>query len=324
MHQERSLIYAYLLDGEGGADKMSWTQVENWDSGQGVLWVHLNYTTKRSKHWLRAHSGLDKISSHGMLSDDPRPRAIFSKHGILVTLRGVNLNTGQDSEDMVSLRIWIDKNRIITTERRNLLSICDIKCELESSNGPENPAEFLSMLNHHLLERIGDVVDDIDVQVDSLEGSVMSDESYLLRPKLSDLRRKAIAIRRYLSPQREALYRLNTEKSQLIDEENRLHLRESTDRTIRYIEDLDESRERIIITQEELSSKLSEQLNTRIFLLSVVAIIFLPLSFITGLLGINVDGIPGAKNPWGFSIVCGFLIVIFMSLWWVFRKRKWI
>ena len=93
---------------------------------------------------------------------------------------------------------------------------------------------------------------------------------------------------------------------------------------MKYIEDLDSARERAAVTQEELSSRLSEQMDKRMYLLSVVAVIFLPLTFLTGLLGINVEGIPGAKHEWAFFIVCSVLVGFLILMFSFFRHKRWV
>ena len=67
-------------------------------------------------------------------------------------------------------------------------------------------------------------------------------------------------------------------------------------------------RERAAVIQEELAGRLAEQMNKRMYMLSMVAAVFLPLGFLTGLLGINFGGIPGAGNPLGFEWVIGVLV----------------
>ena len=77
------------------------------------------------------------------------------------------------------------------------------------------------------------------------------------------------------------------------------------------------------ITAEAFVSRLAEQTNKRMYILSVVAAIFLPLSFLTGLLGINVGGIPGAESPLGFPVVIIIMLIIALGLWFFFRWRRW-
>jgi zinc transporter len=107
-------------------------------------------------------------------------------------------------------------------------------------------------------------------------------------------------------------------------ERDQLHLREEADRVTRYVEDLDAARERAAVTQEELGNRLSEQLNSRMYVLSVVAAIFLPLGFLTGLFGINVGGIPMAENPQGFIDIVLMLLLITGLQVVLFRWRRWL
>lgn len=323
MDKNKALIAAYVLDGEGGGKAIDWDEINKWDQSQGTLWVHLNYNQEKSREWLLHASGLPQHAAHSMVSTETRPRVIVTKRGILMTLRGVNLNPGHNTEDMVSVRIWIDKHRIISSRNRNVLSIHDLKAAIDNNHGPKNPAEFLLQINDHLLTRIGNVINELDDNVEQMDEMMDTYDCIKLRPIIADVRRQTVSIRRYLAPQREALYQLQIQNHSLFNTHQMIHLRESTDRIIRYIEDLDSARDRAAITQEELSSRISEQMDKRMFVLSAVAVIFLPLSFITGLLGINVAGIPGANDHYGFLFVCLFLLVLGLGMLWAFKKRKW-
>ncbi len=101
-------------------------------------------------------------------------------------------------------------------------------------------------------------------------------------------------------------------------------MQETANQISRFVEDLDASRERAQITQDELATLLSEQMNRNTYLLSVVAAIVLPPSLVAGVLGINVKVIPFSDHPWAFAIVCGVLIGTAAIQFWVFRRLKWI
>ena len=117
--------------------------------------------------------------------------------------------------------------------------------------------------------------------------------------------------------------RLYNERVPWLSDMERMELREVADSTTRYIEELDASRERAIVIQEELMSQISEQMDKRMYVLSMVAAIFLPLGFLTGLLGINVGGIPGAEYKGSFYIFCGVLILVSFIQLYIFKKLKW-
>jgi len=224
---------------------------------------------------------------------------------------------------MVAIRLWVDNERIISTRERVLYSARDIAERLDAGKGPADTADFLVTLADRIVWRINDTVDQCEDLVADLEEQVLEAGSSSLRFDLATVRRQTITLRRYLAPQRDAFAKLITEKIAWFDDDSRLRLREVGDRLIRNIEDLDAVRERAAVTQEELLSRLSDQINTRMYVLSVVAAIFLPLGFLTGLLGINVGGIPGTDNPWAFLIFLLFIIVIFIGQMLWFRSKKW-
>jgi len=323
MNNNTGLIAAYILDGKGGGQKLSWDDIKSWSEEDGLLWVHIDYTVDDSHNWLVKESGLDEIVISALTSDDPRPRSVVMKDGLLVMLRGVNMNPGADPDDMVSIRIWMSENRIISTRRRKLLSIVDLRQSIEDGAGPVSASDFLIVLSNRLVDRMASVVDGIDNKADLLEEQVITKQSYQIRPKISQLRREAINLRRYLAPQREAMSRLYNERVPWLNDMDRMKLREIADSTTRYIEELDASRERAIVIQEELMSRISEQMDKRMYVLSIVAAIFLPLGFLTGLLGINVGGIPGAETKTAFYIFCGVLVFITSIQVYIFKKLNW-
>jgi zinc transporter len=324
MNEKNGLVFSYILDGAGGGLTLTWEDIKHWIPEKGVLWLHLDYKNEGVQKWLNEASGLNPIISEALLEEETRPRAVAYDDGLLLILRGVNCNPGSDPEDMVSLRMWLDKNRILSMRHRRVMAIDDINRAIKSSRGPTSPPDFLVRISEHITDRMGDVVSEIDDHVDELEDTVLTAESYELRSKLAVLRRKTISLRRYIAPQRDVLTRLQNERVPWLRDLDKVHLRELAERTARFVEDLDSARDRAAITQEELNGRLSEQMNRTMYILSLVAAIFLPLGLITGLLGINVGGIPGSEFGWAFLIVCVFLAAIAFVEFWLFKRKKWL
>jgi len=322
--EENGLIAAYLLDGRGGGKELGWSDVNEWTANAGTLWVHLDYSHPEATRWLEESSGLDPAVAAALTAEETRPRSVAGHGGLLVILRGVNLNPGSDPEDMVALRIWVDEHRVITTRQRRVRAIETIRAALESGDGPSTSSEFLVEVTDGLTSRIGAVLSDLDDRVDELEDEVLVGESYELRAKIGALRRETISLRRYLAPQRDAVARLQNERVPWLDETTRVHLREAADRTTRYVEDLDSARDRAAVTQDELNSRLSERMNKTMYVLSIVAGIFLPLGLLTGLLGINVGGIPGTDNSHAFLLVCIGLAILAVLQWALYKRMRWL
>ena len=320
----QGLIHTLLLDGSGGARQLSWSDAIGWAEDQGCLWLHFSYEDSDTRNWIRNHSGLNDIAADGLLSLETRPRTLSRGDNLLIALRGVNLNPDSKPEDMVSLRLWTDGKRVVSTRRRSLLSTEDVLEQLDAGSGPTDAASLLVDLTDRIVWRMSDTVDKFEDEVMALESKALSEHPGELRYELAQLRKQTIGIRRYLAPQREALNRLATEKLSWLDELNQLRLREVADRQIRHIEDIDEVRERAAMAQEELISRISEQMNERTFVLTIVAAIFLPLGFFTGLLGINVGGVPGVEDADAFWVVTGLCVGITLLLALFFRFKNWL
>ena len=321
---DSGLVASYLLDGKGGGRRCDWQAVERWEPADGVLWVHLNRDSADSQAWLREHSGLSDLVVDALLAESTRPRCVPVDDGLILLLRGVNLNPGANPEDMVSIRLWIEPTRVVSVRLRRLLSIDDLRLSLDQGHGPQDVGDFTVQLADRLVSRMAGVIADVDDEVDELQDKVLEAESRQLRSDLTRLRREIIALRRYLAPQRDALTRLTQAKLSWLGEHDAMYLREEADRVTRYVEDLDAARERAAVTQEELTNRLAEQMNARMYVLSIVAGIFLPLGFLTGLLGINVGGIPLADASWGFVGVVAVLAVVTVFEILVFRWRRWL
>jgi len=314
----------WILDGQGHGELLAWQPEQDLPHDTGLAWLHLNYTDPAARGWLLRSGLLSTPVAESLLDEETRPRVLHHGEGLLLTLRGVNLNPGAEPEDMVSIRLWIEDGRIISTRKRQLKSVKSIQAMLGAGEGPRSSGEFLAMLLRLMTENIGEVIEALEDQMVEVEGRIVEHHGAMARSSLADLRRQAIALRRYLAPQREALSRLSTERVPWMSPDDHFRIRETTDELIRHIEDLDAVRERAALAHEEFVNHATEQLNRRMFMLSVVTVIFLPLGFLTGLFGINVGGIPGAASPWGFALFCLGVALAGTGIFLIFKRSRWL
>jgi zinc transporter len=244
---------------------------------------------------------------------------------MLVILRGVNVNPGATPDDMVSVRMWLDEQRVISLRGPHVFAIDDMVGRLREGIGPRTTGEILASLADALSDRVRDVVNQLEEQVDNIEEELLDRPGPDLRRRLAGPRWQAMTIRRYLAPQRDVASRLTTETTPVLADRDRIRLREVADELTRLVEELDLLRERSAMIQEQLIARMSEQMNRTMYVLSLVAAIFLPLGLITGLLGVNVEGVPGSQggHPWAFWAVCGVLVALAIVQIWVFRRMRW-
>lgn len=317
-------LHSYLLDGQGGRSVLDADSIAAWTPDAGLLWVHIDVNDESGRRWLERESDLPETIIESLLAAETRPRSQINDAGSLVVLRGVNTNPGDDPEDMVSVRIWLESRRIISTRRRRLLSVQDVRVALDEGDGPSTPGEFLVELIGRLADRIGDFVNAIEDRISEAEDRVDAGGDATLRQTTTGLRRQIAAVRRFLAPQRDALDRLYRQPGKLFSDPESNGLREEADRMTRYLEDIDLARERLVVMQEEFLAQQAQQQNSRMYVLSVVAAIFLPLTFVTGLLGMNVGGLPGLESPNGFVASLIIMVVAAAGLLAFFRWKRWL
>lgn len=317
-------LHSCVLDGHGGSTTVDPQSISKDTGDRGAVWLHLDVNDDASRCWLENDSGLEPMIVDALLAEETRPRSFATDHGLLVVLRGVNTNPGADPEDMVSIRVWIEKNRIISTRRRPLLSITDILEMLKEGIGPKSSGSFLSGLIAKLADRVGDFIDDIEGRVEEAESLMATQGQTQFRQMVTMLRHQIASVRRFLAPQRDALDRLYRQPGDWLTEADIRDLRDEADRITRYLEDLDLARERTMVLREEFLGQLAQEQNARMYVLSVVAAIFLPLTFVTGLLGMNVGGLPGIDSPLGFAVSIAVMVLAAIGLAVFFRAKKWL
>tara|TARA_R100000005_G_scaffold95557_2_gene77554 strand:- start:50772 stop:51743 length:972 start_codon:yes stop_codon:yes gene_type:complete len=318
------ILLAYDFDGEGGGKSVSDTIIARELKNDNLAWVHLDGNHPDTKPWLdKEISYLDPFVVDALIAEETRPRVAEIGDGALLILRGVNLNENADPEDMVSIRLWIDKARIISVQRRNLKAVYDVEDRIRMGKGPRDAGEFINILLARLSDRMALVLTELDDETDDVEEKILDNPDTSLRERIIVIRKEAIMLRRYMAPQKDAIGQLRLAELSWLDGQHRRHLQENYDHLMRYVEDLDAIRERAQIIKDELANIIADKLNRNLYILSVIAAIFLPLGFLTGLLGINVGGIPGDQSPYAFAIFCGILSVLVILQILIFRKLKW-
>jgi len=316
------LICSYILDGKGGANPVGWETIEKWTPADGLLWIHMDRRNPSVQQWVEEKAGVDEIISEALLTEETRPRCSVFNEGVLVILRGINHNQSEDPDEMISVRCWFDHKRIITLRYFHMKSIQDIRDWLEKGEGPATQGEFTVWLLERLSNYMAPVLQKMDEEMDDIEEEALNNYTKQLRHSLADLRRQAIILRRYIAPQVEAARQLHKLPLSWVSSDDKIELLEIVNITTRFVEDLDSVRERAQVVQDEIDNQSALRLNRILYYLSLVTAIFLPLTFITGLLGINVGGIPGTESPFAFWWVSGLMVVLIGFQVWMFHRLR--
>lgn len=321
------VIFAREIAADGSMRPLGWDHVQEWRprSPGDLLWVHLDRNAQGVGDWLRSHLGLSAATADAITSNQNRPRAFREGNALATILRGINSDGRDDVENMVAMQIWADHNHVVTLRRHRLQAPKDVLAEIETNaGGGVTVGDLVTRLVEQTVARIGDVVLDMNDRIDELEPQCERARVEDVLTAISQIRRKCLALKRHMSPQHEALIHIARDAPEWLSPDNRAAIRETIDQLHHYLEDIDVSMESAIVLQDDLNNRAAAQTNKTSYLLSIVAAVFLPLGFLTGVLGMNVGGLPGTTSQNGFWITCAGMAALVVIQLVVFRKLKWL
>ena len=292
----------------------------------GGEWLHMCIRHKETGDFLMNVAMLDDLIVDAMIEDDTRSRIRVRDDGIMVLLKAMHVR-GEDMaqpEDMVSMRIWIDADRVITTREADVDPVMVIAKRLSGDGGPVTPGDFLADLVDEHLDEVAAHIEQLEDVVDRIDGQIIRHQTGMACTDMADTQTRISGFLRHLGPQRPVLERLAGCGHALISERNRARLDDGLNQLLRLLETLQSLRERIDILNDQITRIQDRQLNRSSYAFAVAAAIFLPLGFITGLFGVNLAGIPQADSPLAFAVLCATCIVLAGGLLAVFRWRNWL
>jgi zinc transporter len=326
-----AFIFGFDFPAEGVIQKIDWTKIKPTAAcpGAGWRWLHFNRLADETREWLESSSDLDESVIAALLQSETRPRCAPYEDGLLLNLRGINHNPGAEPEDMISVRIWATPNLIISMRSYPVKAIHEVREEM-GRDPATSPAGLLSRIAAKLVDYIDPVVAQLKEEADEFEEIMLSAHGRLSPRTLAEFRRTILILRRYVQPQTEAMTQLQREArfqragAAVFDDTDQLILRDTSDHITRIAEELDSIRDRAAVLQDQAAGQRQEQLNQRLLALSIVSAIFLPLSYVTGLLGMNLSGIPWHDQPWSFGLVVAVTTLLGLAVVAFLKWRRWI
>ncbi|MBJ6122686.1 zinc transporter ZntB [Sphingomonas mollis] len=287
-----------------------------------LVWIHLAQIDQETQDWLRGPAGLDDYIVDALTATETRPRCEAFGDGAFLNLRGRSKEEPDSSDLLASVRIWAVKGRVFSVTRKPLIAVGAVKQEVTAGR-IRDPGDLITAFATAITTDLDPDVAELGDQLDDCEEQLDANRVFELRRNVSRVRVAAIAYRRFLSPQRSALEKLAALPGDWLGDDDRLHIAAAADRAARMAEELESIRERSALMHETLSDLRAEQIDGRTLIISIVAMVFLPLTFITGLYGMNVAHLPYAQEPWAFDAIMGVCTTIAVGVVLYFVRRHW-
>ncbi len=293
-----------------------------------IYWIYHIGNLEMAEEWLSQRLQLDTHSIAALCEDSTRPRAFLNDQSDLVAItRGLN-HEEDDLPELVSLRILMQKNILFTLGNHHTSAIRKLFENSAKANARhDSTQQLLWKICSHLVEDIADSMLDLEDTIHQVEDQWESEHT-LDNEKLLANRLFIAHAKRYLVPQLDIFQRIEQLLSDTLLESNERKLLHSRWREIIYLAKRDNealfgAHERINILKDSVQQNNAQRLNRIMYSLTLVATFFLPLTFISSLLGMNVSGIPAQDHPYAFMVVCLILVTIFILQLVVFKRFNW-
>lgn len=310
-----------ILAGDGPARRIAVEAAAAYE-GPGFVWLHTDSLDEADLALIKGQRDIPDIAASALVAAETRPRCDRMDEGALVNLRGLAEAEIDNSDRLVSIRLWVRNGKVNSVSRRPLTATRDVMTRMEAGE-IHDPGDLVAAFARAISKQLDPEVADLGDTLDDCESGLEPRMAYRLRGIIASVRSEAIAYRRFVAPDRDALSTLTQLDFDWLAEDDRLHIREAADRFARMAEELEAVRERAALIHEQLTDLRGELMESRALLISIVALIFLPLTFVTGLLGMNVTGIPYAHEPWAFWGVTGFCAAIALAIAGYFARIHW-
>ncbi|MDD4874385.1 MAG: magnesium/cobalt transporter CorA [Dehalococcoidales bacterium] len=322
-------LKTYYLDTEGTLcrDLDEQQTLAAFESKQGLLWVDITEITEEDGLFMERVFRFHHLAVEDCVSPKIHPPKIddFDEY-LFMILHGVNYAVESEVVETAEIAIFIGKNYVVSAHSYPLLSVEATKQMVERDGQPmKRGADFLAYsIVDSLVDNVLPTVDKMTEIAEDIEEEIIRNPQQSTLEAILKLKRSSVHLHRVMAPQREVLNRISRGDFGIIKGDARIFYRDIYDHIVR-IEDLNQTvRDMSDNTLSTYLSSVANRQNEVMKVLSIVAAIFLPLSLITGIFGMNFVNMPELNLSWGYYGVLGLIGFAILSVIGIFWARGWI
>ncbi len=263
-----------------------------------------------------------------ILNTHQRPKFEAYDDHLYIVLKCLLPEDGQFAVTYEQISLLVLKNFVFAFKEKKDDLFHSVQQQIRSSKG-----RIRKLGSDYLTYTILDIIVDQNfILIDSLDDAITSLEDVLLDSEptsttlntIQILKREVISIRKHVSPVRELITGMLRSESELIDQKTHIYLRDVSDHALRVIETIESYREILTGLLDIYISSVSNKMNETMKVLTVFASIFIPLTFLTGIYGMNFEYMPELKWKWAYLTLWAAFITISFVLLIYFKRKKWL
>jgi magnesium transporter len=301
---------------------------------QGALWVDIVHVEGKNEHFgvmLREVFGFHPLAVDDALHESHIPRIDDWQHYLYIVLQAMDLEVNR-TLDHQELDVFLGPNYIVTIHTEPIRPLDRLWDQLGRGlerRLAEGPDHLLYALADAVVADYMPVVDGLDEEIDELENEIFDKPRRSTVGRIFRLRRTLLQLRRMLGALREVMNKLARDEYGVIDAKDRIYFRDVYDHLVRLYDIADGLRDMVVGALDSYVSVTSNRLNEIMRTLTVVSILCLPLTFITGFFGMNffadAFNIDNPTSPYLLFVICLLSLALIPPLMlWYIRRRGWL
>lgn len=296
--------------------------------GEEVTWINIDGLHDTS---LMTELG-EQFGLHSLLLDDVlntrhRPKLEEFDEHLLLMLKVLGLNETGHTLMSEQVSLVLGRNWLITfqEEEGDLFDIIRRRLREHKGSVRKLGADYLL---YRLIDTVVDnyfvITEHFSEATESLEERVLEDSSSEILQEIQDLKKLLLALRKAVSPLREAVSALYKEEFVFIAEHTNRYLRDVYDHIIQLGESIETQRDLLAGIMDLYLSGISNRMNKVMQVLTIIATIFIPLTFIAGIYGMNFDHIPELHWRFSYFVLWGVFLAVGLVMFIFFRRKRWL
>jgi magnesium transporter len=296
-------------------------------AGPGVRWINVDAPDATLLRELGTRFKLHPLALEDVLSAPQRPKVErYADHYFIVLRMQRCVIPGESDIDEEQVSIFFGRDWVVTVQERPGGDVFDpVRESIRQARGRvrDAGADYLSyLLLDSVVDALFPVLETVSDRVEGLDTEVLHPTPRTL-PKLQLVRRSVLGLRRAIWPTREAIGVLQREESALITAETRVFLRDIHDHAVQALELVESLRETLVDMMDIYLSAQNQRLNEVMKVLTVIATLFIPLTFIASIYGMNFEFMPELKWRWGYAYALALMATAAGGMMLFFRRRGW-
>jgi magnesium transporter len=298
------------------------------ENSEHITWINVNGINNTEEiQRLGEYYNLHPLLQEDIVSTYQRPKLDEYEDYLFLVFKMLHYNeNGQFVNEHVSL--IIGKNYLTTFQESDGDVFDGVRDRLANGKGRVRNAGA-DYLMFSLLDAVVDnyftVIETLSIKIEAIEDQLFDDEvEDDIIQDIQTLKKEIIRIRRAVVPLREVINKLEKTDTELIEAKTQNYIRDLYDHIIQVTESVDIYREMIWGLMDMYMTTISNKMNEVMKVLTIMASIFIPLTFIAGIYGMNFENIPELHTKNGYFYLWGVMIAIFVGLVWYFKRRKWL